>query len=143
MPYRYLEDIAIADVAFEAWGASLEEMFRAAAEAAMGAMIEDPRSLAEAETREVRIGRDALDLLLHAFLEEMVYYKDADRLFVLPSELSIREEEGGFELAGVLAGEEIDPARHEILTDVKAVTLHHLEVRRESPGWICRVILDV
>ena len=143
MPYRYLEDIAIADVAFEAWGDSVEALFEAAAEATLGAMVEDPASVAGVERREVRVEKAALDLLLHGFLEEIVFHKDADSLFLRPHELSIRRLPEGFELTGVFAGEPIDPAKHEIITDVKAVTLHHLEVKETARGWEARVILDV
>lgn len=40
MPYRFLEDIATADIAFEARGETLEEVFTAVAEATMNVMIE-------------------------------------------------------------------------------------------------------
>ena len=33
MPYAYIDDIAVSDIAFHAWGATLEDTFRAAAEA--------------------------------------------------------------------------------------------------------------
>jgi len=29
MPYEFLEDVAIADIAFRAWGTNLEELFKA------------------------------------------------------------------------------------------------------------------
>ena len=34
-----------------------------------------------------------------------------------------------------LEGERIDPARHEQVADVKAVTLHGLRVERTEVGW--------
>ena len=51
MPYRYLEDIATADVAFEAWGDTLEEMFVAAADATMNVMVSDLDTIAPVEKR--------------------------------------------------------------------------------------------
>ena len=47
MPYRYLEDIATADVAFEARGKDLAELFMAAAEATMNVMVADLDSIGE------------------------------------------------------------------------------------------------
>ena len=41
MPYHYLDDVAIADIAFEAYGESKEEMFIAASDALMNVMVED------------------------------------------------------------------------------------------------------
>ena len=46
-------------------------------------------------------------------------------------------------LDAVLAGERIDPERHELLADVKAVTFHDLRVERTATGWDAHVTLDV
>ena len=73
-PYRYLEEIATADVAFEAWGATLEEAFLAAADATLNTMVEDIGTVAQREHREISISADALDLLLFELLQELVYH---------------------------------------------------------------------
>ena len=41
MPYTYLEEIAIADIAFRATGKTEEEVFAAAADATVNVMVED------------------------------------------------------------------------------------------------------
>ena len=41
MPYRYLPEIAIVDVAFEATGKTLGELFAAAGDATVNTMIDD------------------------------------------------------------------------------------------------------
>ena len=69
MPYRFLEDIATADIAFEAWGETLEEMFTAAAEATMNVMIESLDSIVPREPREFHLENAALDMLLFDFLQ--------------------------------------------------------------------------
>ena len=45
MGYHYLDDFATADIAFEAEGESVEQVFVAAAEATMNVMIEELRSI--------------------------------------------------------------------------------------------------
>jgi SHS2 domain-containing protein len=40
-------------------------------------------------------------------------------------------------------GEPLDPARHRLLADVKAVTLHRLRVERTVRGWEASVVLDI
>lgn len=42
-----------------------------------------------------------------------------------------------------LAGEPIDPGRHELVADVKAVTLYDLRVEQTPEGWRARVTLDI
>jgi SHS2 domain-containing protein len=81
-PYRYLEEIATADVAFEARGATLEEMFLAAADATLNTMVEEIGTVAPRERRAFSLAADALDLLLFELLQELVYLKDAERLLL-------------------------------------------------------------
>jgi len=54
---------------------------------------------------------------------------------------AVRCDERSAELE--LLGEPLDPARHEVRTEVKAVTYHALAVARRDGGWAGRVILDL
>jgi SHS2 domain-containing protein len=40
-------------------------------------------------------------------------------------------------------GEPIDLNKHELLVDVKAVTMHLFEVKKLNGEWFARVIVDV
>jgi SHS2 domain-containing protein len=142
-PYRYLEEIATADVAFEAWGATTEETFLAAADATLNTMVEEIGTVAPREHREISIAADALDLLLFDLLQELVYHKDAGRLLLRVRDLRIEESGSGYRLQADAVGETIDPARHTLLADVKAVTLHRLSVEKTPSGWRAVVVLDV
>lgn len=143
MPYRYLQDIAIADVAFAAWGETPEKMFLAAAEALMNVMIDNPARIANEESVEVVLEDAELDLLLFRFLNEFVYYKDARLLLLRVASLFIDRSDGLFSLQARLSGETIDPQRHHMNVDVKAVTLHRFRVEETARGWESTVILDI
>jgi len=82
MPYRFREDIAPADVAIEAWGKTLEELFSSCAEALLGTMVEDPGEVVRSREVPINLEDDELDLLLFSFLQELIYYKDAQRLLL-------------------------------------------------------------
>jgi len=142
-PYRYLEEIATADVAFEAWGATPEETFLAAADATLNTMVEDIRTVSPLEHRVFSLAADSLDLLLFELLQELVYHKDADRLLLRVRDLRIEETGSGVRLHAEGWGETIDPGRHPLLADVKAVTLHRLSVEKTPSGWRAVVVLDV
>jgi len=143
MPYRYLEDIAVADVALFAWGETIDETFLSAADGTLGVMMEDPASLLGKERRVLRLEDSSLDMLLLQFLQELIFFKDAQRLLLRVRELQIREDDGRFSLLADARGEEIDPARHQLLMDLKAVTLYRLRVEKTMRGWEATVILDV
>jgi SHS2 domain-containing protein len=142
-PYRYLEGIATADVAFEAWGATKEETFLAAADATLNTMVEEIGTVAPRERRVFSLAADSLDLLLFELLQELIYYKDADRLLLRVRDLRIEETGSGYRLHAEAIGETIDPGRHRLLADVKAVTLHRLSVEKTPSGWRAIVVLDV
>jgi SHS2 domain-containing protein len=141
--YRYLEEIATADVAFEAWGATKEEAFLAAADATLNTMVEEIGTVVPEEGRVFSLAADSLDLLLFELLQELIFHKDADRLLLRVRDLRIEETGPGYRLHADATGETINPARHPLLADVKAVTLHRLVVERTPDGWHAIVVLDV
>jgi len=142
-PYRYLEEIATADVAFEALGATKEETFLAAADATLNTMVEEIGTVAPVERRVFSLAAGSLDLLLFELLQELVYRKDAERLLLRIRDVRIEEAGSGYRLHAEAIGETIDPERHSLLADVKAVTLHRLVVERIPDGWRAVVVLDV
>jgi SHS2 domain-containing protein len=143
MPYEYLDGIAIADVAFRARGKTLEEVFGAAVDATTGAMVENLNEVGRAVQKSVSLSDSSLELLLFQLLQEIVFFKDAERLFLRAGSLSFGEKGGLHSLDALLAGESIDARKHRLVVDVKAVTLHRLSLRKTGDGWEATVILDV
>ena len=143
MPYRFLEDIATADVAFAAWGETREELFSAAAEALLATMVDEPAAVEPSREQALRLEQPELDLLLFSFLNELIFFKDARRLLLRAGFLAISERDGTFCLDAVLRGEMIDAGRHRLLVDVKAATMHRLSVAYADGTWQGTVVLDV
>lgn len=141
--YRYLPEVAIADVAFRAWGGTAGELFAVAARAVVEVMVAPLTSVRPRAQRPVELAAASVELLLFDFLQELIYLKDAERLFLLPVELEVALTAGEARLRGVLAGEGIDPERHDLGVDVKAVTMHRFAVRQEDDQWTAEVVLDV
>jgi SHS2 domain-containing protein len=143
MPYRYRDDIATADVAFEAWGETLEAMFAAAAEATTNVMVTDLNSIASVSRRRLEVAAEAVDMLLFELLQELIYYKDADQLLLRVTAVHISEHDGQLFLTADAYGEMLNPEKHDLIVDIKAVTLHRFKVERTSRGWEALVILDI
>ena len=146
MPYRYRDDLTVADVAFEARGNTLEELFTASWQATLQVMIENPADLTGIDSRTIALEQSSLDLLLHDFLEELIFYKDAEALLLKIEECQIHWEGGGRKTAKIearAAGQHIDPKVHQLGTDVKAVTFYNFSLARDNRGWKATVVLDV
>jgi SHS2 domain-containing protein len=143
MPYKYLEDIGTADIAFEATGRDLPEVFTAAADATMNVMIENIDAIEPRQTRRIELQNDAVDMLLFDFLQELIYFKDAERLLLRVREVDIKKKGDVYSLKAAATGEPLDPARHQQRADVKALTLHGFDVERDDSGWKTTAILDI
>ena len=142
--FRFLEDIAVADVAFEAVGDVPSELFTAAAHAVME-ILANPTTVLNTWRRTFdREDEQPADLLFD-WLSEMVYLKDAEGVVFSQATAAVTQDPSRrcWRLHGELIGEPIDPARHELRSDVKAVTKHLYEVRKSGGQWKARVVLDI
>ncbi len=143
MGYEFLEDVAIADVAFSAWGRTPEELFTEAAKATTNVMVRNLDGVEKRNKREIQVRAKALDLLLFNFLQEVIYYKDAEMLLLASFRIKIEKKDDEYELSGDAFGEVLDPTRHQQVVDVKAVTLHRFQVVQSQKDWKAFVILDI
>ena len=143
MPYTYLEDVGTADIAFEATGRDLPQLFTAAADATMNVMIDNLDAIESREARQIELSNDNIEMLLFDFLQELIYFKDANRLLLRARETQIDQKGEAYFLKARVAGERLDDARHQQRADVKAVTLHGFSVKKQGSGWKARVILDI
>ena len=143
MPYEYLEEFGTADIAFEATGRDLPELFMAAADATMNVMIDNLDGIEPRETLQIELSNDNIDLLLFDLLQELIFLKDAERLLLRIREVQIDERDENYFVKATAKGEPIDGERHHQRADVKAVTLHDFSVERTDVGWKARVLLDI
>jgi SHS2 domain-containing protein len=104
-------------------------------------MVEEP--LHQPRGTSIKLKNEALDMLLFDLLQELIYFKDAEKLLLRISQLKIKEEKQGHLLEGIAQGEKIDPNRHRMRVDVKAVTLHRFQLEKKDQGWEALVILDI
>ncbi len=144
-PFEYLEHTA--DVKFRARGRSPEEAFENAALAMMTAMI-DPSTVRLEEAWPVEIEAEGLENLLYEWLSEVLYLFEVELAVFSKFEVKLDEGEDGWRLSGRIGGERVDPERHLFETEVKAVTLHQFEIRKEEREggeeiWTAQVVLDV
>ncbi len=135
--YRFLEHTA--DLAVEILGPSPEDLFIHGGEALFAALgrYESPRCTVE---RPIEIEANGLEAILHDWLAELNF------LHQTKGEVYHRFEIRRLDpnrLEGIASGEAIDPERHAIDLEIKAVTWHRLEVRQDGQLWRARVILDI
>ena len=142
-PYQFLEDIATADVAFKATGKTQEELFLSCADALVNVMVDDLASVQRKESKVITVEADTEEMLLFRFLQEFIFYKDANELLLRAEKVTITTEEKIFKLKAQVWGEKIEPQRHPMNVDVKAVTFHLFQLRKINNLWQAQVVLDI
>lgn len=140
--YRIIDDESVSDVGFEAWSQTLEGLFRASWDATLSLMIGDVNAVRREDRRRVSCDDHDLEMLLFDFLGELIYLKDAHRSLCRIESLAVEPVDSGYRLTATVAGEEIDPTRHDLGVDIKAVTLDQLTLRRDGDRYLARVSLD-
>ena len=128
-----------ADVGVRAWGDSEAAVFEQAARA-MFSLICDPGTVDRREVLDVAVEAPDHELLLVAWLNELLFLFESRRLLL--SEFEVLEL-GATTLRARASGEALDERRHALCGGVKAATYHHLWLGQRDGRWEAQVILDV
>lgn len=128
-----------ADLGLRVRAADLDTLFAEAARALFAALVEDLDTVVASQRVEVRLPPDDREYLLFDWLKALLYHCDAEHLLLSRFEVHI----GGDGLSGAAWGELMDPARHELAHEVKAITYHGLRLERTADGWLAEVIVDI
>jgi SHS2 domain-containing protein len=138
-PVEYVALDHTGDLGVLVRAATPEELFERAA-AAMFSLVGEPETFGEDLEEEVRVEAGDRETLLVAWLSELLYRHVVRGRLYRVFEVSAL---GETRLEGRVRGEALDEARHEIETELKAVTYHGLLVSEDREGWSARVIFDV
>ena len=148
MPWQVFDHTA--DLGLRVEAATRAALFEEAGRAFTALIVEEPdTAVRERERLDVALtAADPADLLfdwLHALLVAFeVRHLLLVRFAVELEELDKLEAlEGGLQLRASAWGERVDPARHRLVREVKAITYHGLWLRPQGAGWAAEVIVDV
>jgi len=140
--FRFLEDIALADIAFEAEGESIEDVFRGATQALLESMADPATVSGQWEHASERTEVDP-SALLFDWLSEIVYWKDAAGVVFREAPLNLTRRADVWFLRARLIGAPVDHGSQVLHADVKGVTKHLYELTQTGNRWKVRVVLDV
>ena len=142
--YKVLEKVAIADIAYEAFGKDLNELFENAAFAIFEMMV-DIKTVDAKKKLEVKLENEKIENLLYDFLSEILFLKDSKYVVFKKVKVLIIENKKNklFELKAVLEGDKINSIKQKLENDIKAVTMHMFEVKKEKSGYKATVVVDI
>ena len=142
--HRFCDEIVLGDLAFEATGDSVSELFAAAALAVIEAMV-DPLTVETNWTQKIRLSEAEIEDLLFEWLNAVVFVKDTEGVVFhdVGAAVSRDSEKNLWHLDAALTGDHVDATRQVLRTDVKAVTKHLYAVGQKDGTWYAHVVLDV
>ncbi|WP_456372225.1 archease [Methanocaldococcus sp.] len=131
-----------ADMGVIAKGKSLEDAFKEAAKGLFHIMV-DIDKVDKKEKIEFEVSGENLEELLYNFLNELIFYSDVENLVFSDFNIKIEKDNNGYKLKCIAYGEKINKEKHNIKEEVKAVTYHKMEVKKEEDMWIIKYIVDL
>lgn len=135
-------DITTSDSAFTAYGKSLNDVFCNAA-LALFETITNTKEVEVKEKRKVEVSGYDLKSLMYSWLSELLFISSSEHFVFSKFEVDIKKEGENFLLNGECSGEKIDMKKHEIKTEVKAITYHKMEIKEEDNRWKAQIIVDI
>ena len=142
MPYKILEDEATADVAFEATGKNLDELFESLC-LVTNSIMADLDKIEHKTKKEISLKEKTVEKLVFNFIDEIIFLKDVEMLLFSKCKVKIKEGKDIYELKAELWGEKLDYKKHNLGVDVKAPTMHMFEVKKSNNEWKVHMILDI
>ena len=140
--YHFLDEVAVADLAFDAMGDTLEELFQGAT-CALIETLANPETVQATWERTIERQDREPDSLLFDWLSDLVYWKDAAGVVFREAPLTLTAKGGVWMLTARIVGAPVDQRLQELRNDVKGITKHLYELVQEGKKWRARVVLDV
>lgn len=142
MPWQVTDHTA--DLGLRVEAPTREALFEEAARAFTALIVEEPDATVRAVERldVALVAPEAADLLfdwLHALLVAF----EVRHLLHSRFAAELEERDGVLRLQASAWGERVDPARHRLLREVKAITYHGLWLGPYGAAWAAEVIVDV
>lgn len=137
MSYETFEHTA--DLGLRVRASDLNALLADAARGLFSMIVVDLDSVRPTEAVSISVPGQPSELLLFDWLNELLYIYEVRRLLLCA--FDVRVNENG--LDATARGEPIDPARHVLDHEVKAITYHGLKLERQPSGWLAEVIVDI
>lgn len=128
-----------ADLGLRATAADLDTLFAEMAKCLFTAIVEEPASVEPKFETTVLIDGTDREYLLFDWLRHLLRLFDEGK--EVYREFEVKVLEAG--LTAIAFGEPLNPARHPLNHEVKAVTYHGLKVEQTADGWLAEVIVDI
>lgn len=133
-----------ADVSVRSWGRSIEEAFSQTALSLMSTITPNLKRISPIIEKKIEIESEDKYALCFDFLSEFLYLFDVeDLVFNEISVKSIKKIDDKYKLHAVAKGEPFDRNKHEIGTEVKAITYSFMNIEEKKNKIEINIVFDI
>ena len=133
-----------ADLGLRVQAATLEELLAEAGRGLLAMIVANPQEVRGSQSRSIEMSAAGPAYLLFDWLSELLYAFESEKLLLSEFQIELDESQSPLRLRATCRGEPMDTARHTMDHEVKAITYHGLDVRRNDDGtWQAEVIVDI
>ncbi len=137
MKYRFVDHTA--DIAFEVYGSSLEELLENATLAFYDSFV-DLNRIDTSKDVKIEVEGEDEEILLYRWLNELLYLFDTQ--FFAAKDVKVKVEENNVKKAtGKLKGGKFTPEN--VKVEPKAITMHKFRVEKTPEGLKAFVVVDI
>ena len=127
-----------ADIAVEATGETLGDVFAAVADGMAAAMCED---VSPGGTRyTVEVSAENREALLFDYLDRLIYERDVQGVLPVDNDATVESTEGEWHVRATYRGVGLEAVS---ARDLKAVTYSEMDLSETDSGWHAYVVFDV
>jgi SHS2 domain-containing protein len=130
-----------ADVGIRAYGSDLNSAFANAAKG-MFSIITDLEKVKPIGEYKVDVSAQDEEQLLVDWLSELLYIHSVSQKLFSKFQVNIQKEEGKWRIYASACGEDYQSENHPYHTEIKAVTHHILEIKKDD-GYMVQVLFDI
>lgn len=140
MKYKILDHTA--DIKIEIYGESLKILFENAHKAWLD-IINDNKLKINNNELTITIKESSLEFLLLEYLKELNYYLTVKKTILINPKINISANNNVFEITSKVNVIEINSKNISIKEEIKAFTLHELNIINENNSCKATIIIDV
>lgn len=133
-----------ADVQVRSWGKTLADAFSQTAYSLMTTISPNLEKILPKIEKRIEIKAEDKKALLFDFLSEFLFIFDVNDLIFSQIEVSqIKKINSYYELIAIVQGEKFDRKKHELGTEVKAITYSFMKIEEKKNYVEIEIVFDI
>ncbi|MFW9897764.1 MAG: archease [Candidatus Thorarchaeota archaeon] len=140
--FRYINHTA--DIQSQSWGRTLEEAFSQCALSLMTIITPNLEKISPQIEKSVKIKAEDKEALLFDFLSEFLYIFDVEGLIFKEINVEYIEKiNKHYKLEATMKGEKFNKKKHDIGTEVKAITYSFINIDESEDDVKINIVFDI